>query len=129
MLDIVASYHRIMISYHRIMVSYHHVQYQQKLMIQSWENLATEGQIDRGTDKSDFIGHCSTNVERLIINMEHISNSFCLLDPHPPPPFICSIIPPPCESLSLSFYFITTYIGLFISINRRCISWHTERIW
>ena len=55
-------------------------------MIQSWENLATEGQIDRGTDKSDFIGHCSTNVERLIINMEHISNSFCLLDPQPPPP-------------------------------------------
>ena len=74
MLDIVASYHCIM-------VSYHHAQYQQKLMIQSWENLATDRQIDRGTEKSDFIGHCSTNVERLIINMEHISNSFCLLDP------------------------------------------------
>ena len=29
-----------------IMVSYHHVQYQKKLMIQSWENLVTDGQTD-----------------------------------------------------------------------------------
>ena len=37
-----------------IMVSYHHVQHQKKLMIQSWENLVTDGQ----TDKSDVIGRC-----------------------------------------------------------------------
>ena len=43
-----------------IMVSYHHVQYQEKLMIQSWENLVT----DRQMDENDFIGHCPTNVER-----------------------------------------------------------------
>ena len=29
-----------------IMVSYHHVQYQEKLMIQSWENLVTDRQTD-----------------------------------------------------------------------------------
>ena len=43
-----------------VMVSYYHVQYQKKLMIQSSENLVTNGQ----TDKTDFIGHCPTNVER-----------------------------------------------------------------
>ena len=47
------------------MVIYHHVRYQKNLMIQSWENLVTvgqmDGQINRQTDKSDFIGHCSTN--------------------------------------------------------------------
>ena len=32
-----------------IMVNYHHVQYQKKLMIQSWENLVTYGQTDRRT--------------------------------------------------------------------------------
>ena len=42
-----------------IMVSYHHVQYQKKLMLQSWENLVT----DRRTE-SHFIGRCPTNVER-----------------------------------------------------------------
>ena len=41
------------------MVSYHHVQYQKNLIIQSQEILVT----DRRTDKSDFIGRCSTNVE------------------------------------------------------------------
>ena len=46
-----------------IMVSYHHVQYQKKLMIQSWENLVTDG---RTTDENDFIGRCPTNVERPI---------------------------------------------------------------
>ena len=30
----------------KIMVSYHHVQYQKKLIIQSWENLVTDGQTD-----------------------------------------------------------------------------------
>ena len=44
-----------------IMVSYHNVQYQKKLMIQSWENLVTDGQ----TDESDFIRRCPTNAERL----------------------------------------------------------------
>ena len=45
-----------------VMVGYHPVQYQKKLMIQSWENLVTDGQ----TDESDFIGRCPTNVERSI---------------------------------------------------------------
>ena len=43
-----------------IMGSYHHVQYPKKIMIQSWENLVTDGQMDEG----DFIGRCPTNVER-----------------------------------------------------------------
>ena len=51
-----------------IMVSYHHVQYQKKLMIQSWENIVTDGQTDGQTDRladeNDFTGRCSTNVER-----------------------------------------------------------------
>ena len=33
-------------------------------MIQSWENLVTDGRTDRQTDESDFIGRCPTNVER-----------------------------------------------------------------
>ena len=56
-----------------IIVSYHHVQYQKKLMIQSWENLVTDGQTDkrtdRQTDKSDFIGHCSTNTKRPVTKL------------------------------------------------------------
>ena len=54
------------------MVSYHHVQYQKKLMIQSWKNLVsdglTDGQTERQTDESDFIGRCLTNIERPILN-------------------------------------------------------------
>ena len=50
-----------------IMVSYYHVQYQKKLMTQSWENVVMDGQTDRRTDgqtdESDFIGLCPTNVE------------------------------------------------------------------
>ena len=42
-----------------VMFSYHHVQYQKKLMIQSWENLVTDGQ----TDKSDLVGRSPTNAE------------------------------------------------------------------
>ena len=33
-------------------------------MIQSWENLVTDGQTDRQMDESNFIGRCPTNVER-----------------------------------------------------------------
>ena len=33
-----------------VMVSYHHIQYQKKLMIQSWENLVTDRQTDGQTD-------------------------------------------------------------------------------
>ena len=33
-------------------------------MIQSWENLVTDRRTDGHTYKSDFIGRCSTNVER-----------------------------------------------------------------
>ena len=50
-----------------IMVSYHHVQYQIKLIIQSWENLVSDGQTDgrtdEQTDKSDFIRCCPTKIE------------------------------------------------------------------
>ena len=38
------------------MVIYRHVQYQEKLIIQSWENLVTDGRTDRQTDETDFIG-------------------------------------------------------------------------
>ena len=47
-----------------VMVSYHHALYQKKLMIQSWENLVTDGRIDGQIDKSAFIGRSPTNVER-----------------------------------------------------------------
>ena len=64
-----------------IMVSYYHVQYQEKLMIQSWENLVMDGRMDRridrqmGTDTGMDTGTnsrmrewfhrcCLTNVER-----------------------------------------------------------------
>ena len=47
-----------------IMVRYQHVQYQKKLMIQSRENLVTDGRTGRQTEESDFIGRCRTNVER-----------------------------------------------------------------
>ena len=42
----------------------YHVQYQKKLMIQSWENLVTGGQTSRQTDENDFIGRFPINVER-----------------------------------------------------------------
>ena len=46
------------------MGNYHYVQYQKKLMIQSWENLVKDGQTDRQADgqmaESDFIGRCPT---------------------------------------------------------------------
>ena len=32
-----------------IMVSYHHMQYQKKLIVQSWANLVTDGRTDRQT--------------------------------------------------------------------------------
>ena len=48
-----------------IMVSYHRVQYQKKLMIQSWEKLVKDGQTDsdRQTNEGDFIGCCLTYVK------------------------------------------------------------------
>ena len=33
-------------------------------MIQSWENLVTDGWADGRTDESDFIGRCPSNVDR-----------------------------------------------------------------
>ena len=33
-------------------------------MIQSRQNLVTDGRTDRQTDESDFIGRCPTDVER-----------------------------------------------------------------
>ena len=47
-----------------IMVSYHHVQYQKKLVIQSWEILVMQRRTDGRTYESNFIGRCPTNVER-----------------------------------------------------------------
>ena len=47
-----------------IMISYHHVQYQKKIMIPSWENIATDGRTGRQTDEISFIGCYPTNVER-----------------------------------------------------------------
>ena len=37
-----------------VTVRHHHVQYQEKLMIQSWENLVTDGQTDWGTDGQEW---------------------------------------------------------------------------
>ena len=42
------------------MVNYYHVKYQKKLMIQSWENLVTEGWTNR---RMSMIRRCTTNVE------------------------------------------------------------------
>ena len=55
-----------------IMVSYHHVQYQEKLMIQSWENLVIDERMNRWTDggtddQRRVIGRCQTNVTHPII--------------------------------------------------------------
>ena len=47
------------------MVTYHYVQ-DQKIMIQSGENLGNDGQADGQMDESDLIGCCLTNVEYLI---------------------------------------------------------------
>ena len=44
------------------MVSYN-VQYQKKLIIQSWQNLVNDRQTDRQIDNSYFIGSCPTNVK------------------------------------------------------------------
>ena len=33
-------------------------------MIESWENLVTNGRTDRVTDETDLIGRCPNNVER-----------------------------------------------------------------
>ena len=46
-----------------IMVIYHNVQYQKKLMIQSFTT-ESDRRTDEQADKSDFIGRCLTNVER-----------------------------------------------------------------
>ena len=46
-------------------VSYHHVQYQKKLIIQSWKNLITDRRPDSETDRlteSDSLRRCPTNV-------------------------------------------------------------------
>ena len=45
-----------------VMVSYHHVQYQKKVMIQSWENLVTDGQ----TNKGDFKGNVEHPVKGIV---------------------------------------------------------------
>ena len=57
-----------------VMVSYHHVQYQKKLMIQSWENLVT----DRLTDESNFIGASIKfrSAEQLHSNISPILHTF-----------------------------------------------------
>ena len=44
-----------------VMVSYHHVQYQKKLMIQSWKNLVTDGQTDRPTDGQEWFHRMLSN--------------------------------------------------------------------
>ena len=54
-------------------------------MIQSWENLVTDGRTNRQrdgqADESDFIGRCPTNVERTIINVNSaLSGTLEILD-------------------------------------------------
>ena len=71
---------------------FRHVQYQKKLMMQSWENLVTDGgtegrtdgKTDGQTDESDFIGHCPTNVDRptyFLIKLPSVK--FLLKSTHP----------------------------------------------
>ena len=71
---------------------FRHVQYQKKLMMQSWENLVADGQTERRTDgktdgqtdESDFIGHCPTNIERptyFLIKLPSVK--FLLKSTHP----------------------------------------------
>ena len=55
-----------------IMVNYH-AKYQKKIMIQSWENLVTDGQ----TDEGDYIGRFPTDVERPIVYI--IFHYICLI--------------------------------------------------
>ena len=62
------------------MVSYHHVQHQKKLMIQSWENLVTDGQTDGPRDEKNFVGCCPTNVERPILMVSKFCR--CLIHFH-----------------------------------------------
>ena len=97
------------------MVSYHHVQYQKKLMIQSWKNLVsdglTDGQMDRQTDESDFIGRCLTNNERPILNRVLYLNkklySFGLSNTH-----LCSFRKMEGENISpiISLHSYTRYL-------------------
>ena len=54
-LDIMVSYHPV-----EIMISYYREQYQKQLMIQSWENLVTNG---RTNGRADGRGRYLTNVE------------------------------------------------------------------
>ena len=61
------------------MVNYHYVQYQKKLMTQSWENLVTDGtdgKTDGQTDESDFIGRCLTKKiktkSKIKLNSKHV---------------------------------------------------------
>ena len=62
------------------MVSYHHVQHQKKLMIQSWENLVTDGWTDEPRDEKNFVGCCPTNVERPILMVSKFCR--CLIHFH-----------------------------------------------
>ena len=97
------------------MVSYHHVQYQKKLMIQSWKNLVsdglTDGQRERQTDESDFIGRCLTNIERPILNRVLYLNkklySFGLSNTH-----LCSFCKMEGENISpiISLHSYTRYL-------------------
>ena len=74
-----------------IMVSYHQVQYQKKLMIQSWENVETDRETEgRGDGRKWLHKMLSTNVERPKILLfrkcflfgvyEHSIYRFCLAE-------------------------------------------------
>ena len=56
-----------------IMVSYHHVQYQKKLMTQSWDNFVTDRRTEGRTEGREWLHRTmSTNVERPTKNV-HIN--------------------------------------------------------
>ena len=54
------------------MVSYHYVQYQKKLMIQSWENLVTDERTDGRTDRQKRV--TSHKAVRLTSSVHHVGN-------------------------------------------------------
>ena len=54
------------------MVSYHYVQYQKKLMIQSWENLVTDERTEGRTDRQTRV--TSYKAVRLTSSVHHVGN-------------------------------------------------------
>ena len=93
------------------MGSYHHVQYQKKLMIQSWENLVMDGRTDGQT--SYFIGRCLTSNVR----NERKNKSFLICFQKPLKIFGKTTGNFPNQFLLLVFYAVQLIISLSLCLN------------